>query len=179
MNFSALEERSMSKRTFAVLSFIFITGVFSIAHAQVTTRLKADAEVTPAFTYKGRFYGFVTCHRLQREGNTVKPEDVKKCVSEGGRYVLHTGGRYDLKPQDKIALYAGQQVLITGITSSRTYGTGPTHDPAVDGFYSGIFPSASATKFEIIDIISVQAMPAEPPRKAEHVESRVAPSAME
>jgi hypothetical protein len=160
----------------ALLFFVSIVGVFSVAQAQVTTRLKADDEVTPAYTYKGRVYGFVTCHRLQREGNTVTPEQVRKCVSEGGKYVLHTGGRYDIKQQDKIAPFAGQQVLITAITSSRTYGTGPTRDPAVAGFYSG--GDRGATRFETLDIISVQAMPAEPPRKADHIESRVAPAAM-
>jgi hypothetical protein len=112
---------------------------------------------------------------LQLEGNTVTPDQVKKCIAEGGRYILHTGNRIDLRPPDKLAAYAGQQVIVYGTMTSARYGTGPSSDPAVEGLYSG--GDRPATKFQAVDVTSAQVVPALPPRKAEGLASRIHESA--
>jgi hypothetical protein len=165
----------MCKRVlFALLMIAFAGGSLSAA-AQSASRAKPATEVTPSWTYKGRWTGFITCNRLQLEGNTVTPDQVKKCISEGGTYVLHTGNRIDLRPAAKLDAYAGQQAIVYGTMTSARYGTGPSSDPAVEGLYSG--GDRPATKFQAIDVTSVQVMPPLPPRKAEGLHSRIHESA--
>jgi hypothetical protein len=166
----------MRNRILGALSIAFIAGGFILAGAQQTTRLKKADEQTPSWTYKGEWYGFVTCSRLIRQGNRSTPDQVKKCISDGGVYILAGGGRMDLKPADKAAQYAGQQVLITGTITSTRYGTGPTSDSSIEGLYAG--GDRPATKFQEITIISAKVMPPEPPRAAEDdIGSRVSDAA--
>ncbi len=46
---------------------------------------------------------------------------VKNCVIEGAKYALLTseGGLYELDPQDMVAAYAGEHVVVTGIRKGR------------------------------------------------------------
>ena len=168
----------MRNRVLAVLSVILIAGGFSVAGAQQTTRLKTATDPTPSWTYKGQWYGFVTCSRLIRQGNRATADEIKKCIADGGVYILAGGGRLDLAPPEKAAQYAGQQVLLTGTMTSTRYGTGPTSDPSIEGLYAG--GDRPATRFQTITIISAQIMPPEPPREpqaADDLGSRVSPSA--
>ena len=50
-------------------------------------------------------------------------------------------------------------MLITGLMTAATYGTGPTSDEAVEGLYSG--GDRPAVKFSTIKILSVKIMPKE------------------
>jgi hypothetical protein len=168
----------MRKRILAAFLGILISGGFYVAAAQTagsaakkpratssaTTkphgRTGAGSEIgdpTPSYTYKGKWYGFLTCSRLQRQGYNVKPDDVKKCVAEGGKYILSSaaGGRTDVEPASKVAPFAGQQVWITGTITSTRYSTGPTSDESIEGLYAG--GDRPATRFEGVEVISVQA----------------------
>jgi hypothetical protein len=166
----------MRNRVLTAVAVVFMAGGFIAAAAQQTTRLKSAEEVTPSWTYKGQWYGFITCSKLIRQGNSATPEDIKKCIDGGGTYILAGGGRMDLLPADKAAAYAGQQVLITGTITSQRYGTGPTSDTSIEGLYAG--GDRPATKFQGITIISVKPMPPEPKRAAsEDIGSRVSETA--
>src|ERR1700733_12183834 len=143
----------MRNRILAVLFLVFIAGGVSVVSAQRTTRIKKADELTPAWTYKGRWYGLVTCNRLQRNGHKVTPDQVKKCIADGGTYILATPGRLDVGPPEKLAPFAGQQVYLTGILTSRQYGSGPTSDEAIEGLYAGA--DRPATKFNVVQVSSV------------------------
>ena len=152
----------MRNRILVVLSVVFLAGLVSMAIAQnspTTSRVKTAEEKTPTWTYKGDWYGFLTCSKIQRQGNKVTPDDVKKCVADGGEYILSSGGRTDLDCQGKCEANAGQQVLIVGTMTAATYGTGPTSDEAVNGLYSG--GDRPAVRFPKIKIMSVKIMPKE------------------
>ena len=168
----------MTNRVLAIC-VVLISGGLSVASAQQTTRIKKADDPTPSWTYKGEWYGFLTCNRLQRQGNAATPEQVKKCIADGGTYILAGGGRTDLQPKEKCELYAGQQVLITGTLTSQRYGTGPTSDASIEGLYAG--GDRPATKFEGVTIISAKVMPPEPRRQGADAElgSRVSESAQQ
>ena len=142
-------------------------GGFGIVAAQTTdsstTRIKTSKDVTPSWTYKGQWKGFVTCNRLQRQGNTVSADDIKKCIAAGGTYILAGGGRTDIQPKEKAEQYAGQEVLITGTMTSQRYGTGPTSDSSIEGLYAG--GDRPATKFQGVTIISAKILPKEAPTR--------------
>src|ERR1700722_12613971 len=125
---------SIRNRFLAVFFLIFMAGGLFAPSSQRTTSIKKADEVTPSWTYKGTWYGFVTCNRLLRKGHNVTPDQVKKCVADGGTYVM--GGNL-ITPSEQLAPYAGQQVFLTGILTSQQYGSGPTSDSAIEGLYAG------------------------------------------
>lgn len=165
----------MRNRLLAALLFVLFAGGFAAARAQTadssTTRVKSSKEATPSWTYKGHWMGFVTCNRLQAEGNTASPDDVRKCLAAGGTCILQGGGRLDLQPRDKCDEFAGQEVLLTATETAAKYGTGPTSDVAVEGLAAG--GDRPATKFEGITILSAKIMPKGPPTKGVYNNGRL------
>jgi hypothetical protein len=155
----------MRNYVLAALFLAFVAGGLAVASAQTvdtsTTRIKTSKEVTPSWTYKGHWKGFVTCNRLQKDGNTVSSDDVKKCLASGGVCILTGGGRLDLQPKEKCEEFAGQEVLITGTQTEAKYGTGPTSDVAVEGLAAG--GDRPATKFQGLTILSAKILPKGPP----------------
>ena len=121
---------------------------------------------------------FPHLHRLQRQGNKVTADEVKKCVAAGGSYILSTGGRFDLKPASKLEPFAAQQIFLTGTITSKTYGTGPTSDTSIEGLYAG--GDRPATKFETITVLELKALPKAPASGlAEDFNSRVSDKAQQ
>jgi hypothetical protein len=169
----------MRNKLFAAITLVLIAGAFSVASAQQTTRIKKSTDVTPSWTYKGEWYGFITCNRLQRQGASSTPDQVKKCYTDGGTSILAGGGRTDLEPKEKCAEYAGQQAIVTGMMTSQKYGTGPTSDQSIEGLYAG--GDRPATKFEGVKILSVKVMPkdAGAARPADDFGSRVSDKAQQ
>lgn len=139
--------------------------MFQLASAQTTTSAGSSQPkttsrseyhgVTPSYTYKGKWYGFITCSKMMRQGYNSKPDDIRKCVAGGGRYILYNvvASRLDFSDQVKPAPFAGQQVWIVGTLTSQSYSGGPTSDPALDGFYAG--GDRPATRFNEVKIISI------------------------
>src|SRR5579862_6026626 len=99
-----MRNRFLSTVLLIVVGLVAGAFVYAGAQSQVgsanptTTRVKTSKEVTPSWTYKGQWKGFVTCNRLMREGNTSSADDIKKCFDAGGTCVLYGGGRLDLQP---------------------------------------------------------------------------------
>jgi hypothetical protein len=168
----------MRNKLLPAIAVIFISAGLVVVNAQQTTRLKTPDEKTPSWTYRGEWYGFLTCNRLQRRGNTVTPEEVKNCIAEGGTYILAGGGRTDVGPKEKCEPFAGQQVLVSGTMTSQKYGTGPTSDASIEGLYAG--GDRPATKFDGVTVISMKVMPAEPRQGADpELGSRVSDAAQQ
>jgi hypothetical protein len=151
----------MQKPALILFSFLLTAATFALAGGQtVQSQEKKPAEAKesqgpPPYTYTGKFYGFVTSSNELKRGYKITPEEVKKSVAEGGRYVLFNNfaGRLDLEPQEKAAPFAGQQVWLQGSITTQKYGTGPTSDPSIEGYYAG--GDRPATRFEGVKIISI------------------------
>jgi len=151
----------MRNRLLAALSLVCIAGAFSFAGAQVDSRIKTANEVTPTWTGKGKYWGFVTCDKLQRQGTKITVDEIKKCVADGGKYVF---GRTPIDPaaQAKLAPFAGQHVEVVATMTAARYGTGPTSDVAVDGLPSGGDRPATRQLGIVVVSVKVDPEPADP-----------------
>jgi len=98
----------------------------------------------------------VTSSTEVRRGHNITPEEVRKSVAAGGRYILlgSPGGRKEVSPQEKAAPFAGQQVYMTLSVTSHRYGTGPTSDPSIEGYYAG--GDRPATRVDTFTIVKVE-----------------------
>lgn len=151
----------MCNRILAILSAIFLAGLASVAMAQnspTTTRIKTSKDLTPSWTAKAHYYGFVTCDKIQRQGAQVSVDDIKKCVAGGGKYVF---SRTPVENQDAaqklLAPFAGQYVDVIATMTSTRYGTGPTSDVSIEGLYAG--GDRPATRVEGISVVSIKVDP--------------------
>jgi len=149
----------MNKRVLALVFVLVIAGGFCVVGAQqkqAPVRSSAATEkhevYPPFYTYTGKYYGFITSTSLLRRGNKVTPEEVRKSVAEGARYVF-SPGRMELDPQEKAAPFAGQQVWLTGSITTQKYGTGPTSDETIHGYSAG--DGTVASRWETLKIISI------------------------
>jgi len=150
----------MSKRTLAALFVVLLGGAFCIAGAQRATAQQKAAPAAdsgpPWFTHTAKYYGFVTCNTAARRGHSITADEIKKCVADGGRYILlgSPGGRKEIQPQEKAAEFAGRQVFMTLTVRSQRYGTGPTSDPSIEGFYAG--GDRPATRVDAFTIVKIE-----------------------
>lgn len=154
----------MNKRVFALVFVLVIAGGFCVIGAQqaasqqkpAVTRSSAATEkhevYPPFYTYTGKYYGFITSTKDIRLGRKATPEQIKKSVAEGARYVF-TPGRMELEPQEKAAAFAGQQVWLTGSVTTQKYGTGPTSDETIHGYGAG--DGTVTSRWETLKIISI------------------------
>ena len=144
----------------AALFVLLLAGGICVVGAQpVNAQQKAapkEEGAPPDFTHVAKYYGFVTCTTVARQGRSVTPDDIRKCAAAGGRYILvgSPGGRKEIQPQEKAAPFAGQQVFMTLSVTSHRYGTGPTSDPSIEGYYAG--GDRPATRVDAYTIIKIE-----------------------
>jgi len=124
----------MYKRIAAMLVVLLIAGGFSFLGAQ-NRRVKALGNT---YEIENKWYGFVTdttsmksasakgdrfSQVYLKELRNVTPDQVRKNVAEGAKYALVNAlfiQRYiALEPADKVAEFAGQQVMVTGMITTR------------------------------------------------------------
>ena len=162
---------------------LLVAGAFSYAGAQnknvstgagatsgvgasnpTITRVKTSKEVTPSWTAKGTFYGFLTCDKIQNQGSKATADDIKKCVAGGGQYYFgETNVNRDAAAQAKLAPFVGNFVAVNVTMTAARYGTGPTSDAAVEGLPSG--GDRPTSRRLLWDVVSVSVDPTPDPRE--------------
>ena len=139
------------------------TSGFGAANPTIT-RVKTSKEVTPSWTAKGTFYGFLTCDKIQNQGAQATADDIKKCIAAGGKYYFGEPLiNMDAAAQAKLAPFVGKFVAVNVTMTAARYGTGPTSDVAVEGLPSG--GDRPTPRRLLYDVTSVAVDPTPDPRE--------------
>ena len=173
----------MRNRIVMALFALLVGGAFSYACAQnrnvsagagatsgvgaanpTITRVKTSAEVTPSWTAKGTFYGFLTCDKILNQGSKATVDDIKKCIAGSGKYYFGEPNiNLDAAAQAKLAPFVGKFVAVNVTMTAARYGTGPTSDAAVEGLPSG--GNRPTPRRLLYDVVSVSVDPTPDPRE--------------